>query len=57
MKVSVGKLEENLKLKVDKMNLDEFGKNIDKRLHSEVSKKIDKQDLRKNNNIMIKKVT
>ena len=56
LRMSVDRLEDMLRKKVDRINLDEFGRKIDNRLVSEVSKKLDKFDLKKNNNIMNKKV-
>ncbi len=42
--------------KVDRFNLDEFGKRLDNKLNNEISKKIDKHDLKKNNVMFNKKV-
>lgn len=38
------------------MNLDEFGRKFDHKLVNEISKKIDKTDLKKNNTYLNKKV-
>ena len=56
LKNSIGKIEDQLREKVDRMNLDEFGRRFDNKLSNEISKKIDKTDLKKNNNILSKKV-
>jgi FtsZ-binding cell division protein ZapB len=56
LKNSIGKIEDQLREKVDRMNLDEFGRKFDHKLVNEVSKKIDKNDLKRNNNALSKKV-
>ena len=56
LKKSVTKLEEKLHHKVDKFNLDEFGKKMDTKLSGEIQRKIDKQELKRNNSYLIKKV-
>ena len=56
MKNSIGKVEDQLREKVDRMNLDEFGRRFDNKLVNEISKKMDKNDLKKNNTYLNKKV-
>ena len=56
LKVSIGSIEEQLREKVDRFNLDEFGKRMDTKFNTEISKKIDKFDLKKNNVLLNKKV-
>ena len=41
---------------MDRFNLDEFGKRMDTKFNTEISKKIDKFDLKKNNVLLNKKV-
>jgi hypothetical protein len=53
---SIGKIDIQLQSKVDHILLDDFGKKMDTRIQSEISKKIDKTDLKKNNNFITKKV-
>lgn len=53
---SIGKIDQQLQNKVDHIILDDFGKKMDYRLQNEMSKKIDKMDLKKNNNLISKKV-
>jgi hypothetical protein len=57
LKNSIGKIEDQLREKVDRMNLDEFGRKFDHKLVNEISKKIDKTDLKKNNTYFNKKVS
>jgi len=56
LKNSIGKVEDQLREKVDRMNLDEFGRRFDNKLVNEISKKMDKNDLKKNNTYLNKKV-
>jgi hypothetical protein len=56
LKSSMSRIEDKLNEKVDKLNLDEIARKIDARLSLEMGRKIDKTDLRKNNNLMNKKV-
>jgi hypothetical protein len=56
LKNSISKIEDQLREKVDRMNLDEFGRKFDHKLVNEISKKIDKTDLKKNNTYFNKKV-
>ena len=53
---SINKIQEQLKEKVDRLNLDEFGKKIDNKMLIEIGKKLDKNDLKKNNNLINKKI-
>ena len=53
---SMGKIEDQLHDKVDRLNLDEIARKIDTKIAYEVSKKLDKTDLKKNNGIINKKV-
>ncbi len=50
------KLDDQLKEKVDKYNFDEYGRRVDSKINNEISKKIDKVELKKNNSMMNKKV-
>lgn len=56
LKNSINKIEEQLREKVDKFSLDEFGKNVNDKLSNEMNKKLDRSDLRKNNNLINKKI-
>lgn len=56
LRLSILKLDDQLKEKVDKINFDDYGKKIDTKINSEVSKKIDKNELKKNNSMISKKV-
>lgn len=56
LKLSISKIEEQLREKVDRFSLDEFGRRVDTKLNTEINKKIDRSDLKKNNNIINKKI-
>ena len=56
LKLSVSKLEEQLRDKVDRFNLDEFGKKIDTKFKGEIQMKMDKTDMKRNNSYLNKKV-
>ena len=56
MKVSINKVEEQLREKVVKFNLDEFGRKMDTKFNGEISKKIDRSDMKRNNSFLSKKV-
>jgi chromosome segregation ATPase len=56
LKQSIGMIEDKLKEKVDRFGLDEFGRKIDNKFHNQMNKKIDITDLRKNNNLIVKKI-
>jgi len=56
LKGSIGKIEQQLKDKIDKVGLDDFVTKLDGKFAPELNKKIDKKDLKRNNNQMIKKV-
>lgn len=56
LKNSIGRIEDQLREKVDRFSLDEFGRRVDNKLHSEFNKKIDRNDLKKNNNLINKKI-
>ena len=43
--------------KVDRFNMEEFSKRIEHKMFSEMSKKLDRLDLKKNNTIINKKVS
>jgi len=49
-------LDDQLKAKVDIYNFDEYGKKLDVKITNEFSKKIDRNDLKKNNTFITKKV-
>ena len=54
--MAILKLDDQLKEKVDKYNFDEYGRRVDTKINMEISKKIDKVELKKNNSMMNKKV-
>ena len=56
LKSTVVKIENQLKTKVDSTNFESYGKQMDNKISSEFSKKIEKNDLRKNNIFITKKV-
>ena len=56
LKKSMGKIEKVLKEKVDKFNLDEVARQLDKKLLQMVAQKMDKEDLMRNNNMFNKKI-
>ena len=56
LKFSISRIEEQMREKVDRFNMEEFSKRIEHKMFSEMSKKLDKMDLKKNNTIINKKV-
>lgn len=56
LKGNILRIQEQMREKVDKINMDEFTKKFEQRLISEVSKKLDRNDLKKNTNLINKKV-
>ena len=56
LKDSIGKIERQLKDKVDKLGLDEFWNKINDQLISEMKEKIDKKELTKNNMLLKRKI-
>ena len=56
LKDSIGKIERQLKDKVDKLGLDEFWNKINDQLVSEMKEKIDKKELNKNNMVLKRKI-
>ena len=56
LKDSIGKIERQLKDKVDKLGLDEFWNKINEQLVSEMKEKIDKKELNKNNLLLKRKI-
>ena len=56
LRVSIAKIEEQLRNKVDKFGLMEFGQKIDTRFSKEIKSKIDKSDLNKNNHAINRKI-
>ena len=56
LKVSISKIEEQLRNKVDRFGLVEFGQRIDNKLTSEMRNKIDRGDLTKNNHYINRKI-
>jgi hypothetical protein len=50
------KIDEQLKEKVDFENIGEFEKKLDQKISGNLNKKLDKMELKKNNNIINKKV-
>jgi len=56
LKNSIMSIQEQLREKVDKFSLDEFGKYVNEKLSLEMNKKLDRTDLKKNNNLINKKI-
>lgn len=56
LKLSITKIEDQLTEKVDKFSLEEFGKYVNNKLSQEMNKKLDRNDLKKNNNLINKKI-
>jgi len=56
LKNSIMNIEDQLREKVDKFSMDEFGKCVNEKLSHEMNKKLDRTDLKKNNNIINKKI-
>jgi hypothetical protein len=50
------RIDEQLKEKVDFENIGEFEKKLDQKISGNLNKKLDKMELKKNNNIINKKV-
>ncbi len=50
------RIDQQLREKVDINNFDEYGRKLDQKISNDLNKKIDKTDLKKNNNIINKKV-
>lgn len=50
------RIDEQLRDKVDFNNFDEYGRKLDQKISNDLNKKIDKVELKKNNNIINKKV-
>lgn len=49
-------INDQLRDKVDINNFDEYGKKLDQKLSNDLNKKIDKSELKKNNNLINRKV-
>ena len=56
LKFSISKIEEQMREKVDRFNMEEFSKKLEIKMYNEMSKKLDRLDLKKNNNMINKKV-
>jgi hypothetical protein len=56
LKFSISKIEEQMREKVDKFNMEEFTRKFEKKMLLEINSKIDRVDLKKNNTILNKKV-
>jgi hypothetical protein len=56
LKSSITRVQDQLKDKVDRFNLDEFSKRFDMKILHEVSKKLDRNDMNKNTTVINKKV-
>jgi len=56
LKISITRIEDQLLEKVDKFSLDEFGKGVNLKLSNEMNKKLDRSDLKRNNNLINKKI-
>ena len=56
LKSNLLKIEEQMRDKVDKLNMDELIRKFDQKIVSEVSRKLDRNDMKRNNNVINKKV-
>lgn len=56
LKISVARLEDQLRDKVDKFNLEDFGKKIDHKFNGDLQKKLDKTDMKRNNSYLNRKL-
>lgn len=56
LRLSISKIEEQLRDKVDKFGLAEFGQKMNSRIGNEMSRKIDKNDMNKNNMYISRKI-
>ncbi len=56
LKNMIYRIDEQLREKVDFNNFDEYGKKLDQKISNDLNRKIDKMELKKNNNIINKKV-
>ena len=56
LRLSISKIEEQLRDKVDKFGLAEFGQKMNSRIGNEMSRKIDKNDMSKNNMYISRKI-
>ena len=56
LKSNLLKIEDQMRDKVDKLNMDELIRKFDQKIISEVSRKLDRNDLKKNNNVINRKV-
>jgi hypothetical protein len=56
LKGNILRIQEQMREKVDKINMEDFSKKFEQRLINEVSKKLDRNDLKKNTNLINKKV-
>jgi hypothetical protein len=56
LEFSISKIEEQMREKVDKFNMEEFTRKFEKRILLEINSKIDRVDMKKNNSLINKKV-
>ena len=56
MKTMIYRIDEQLRDKVDFNNFDEYGRKLDQKLPNDLNRRIDKVELKKNNNIINKKI-
>ena len=56
LKFSISKIEEQMREKVDKFNMEEFTRKFEKKMLLEINSKIDRVDLKKNNTLINRKV-
>ena len=56
LKSNLLKIEDQMRDKVDKLNMDELIRKFDQKIISEVSRKLDRNDMKRNNNVINKKV-
>ena len=56
LKSNLSKIEEQMRDKVTKFNMDELIRKFDQKILNEVSRKLDRTDLKRNNNLINKKV-
>lgn len=56
LKSNIFRIQEQMREKVDKINMDDFSRKFEVRLLHEIGKKLDRTDLKKNTNLINKKV-
>lgn len=56
LRSNLHKIQDQMRDKVDKLNMDELVRKIDLKIINEVSRKLDRNDMKRNNNVINKKV-